>query len=187
MPSNNIAKLVIAQPLADHDGAAIFAFEILTFNLQSGVVLKRVMFAPDLEHQTEVLERDVGMAFLGKVLAGDTAQSYLPARRAELECVEDMELILSTLAQELFGSNLGADVYWWQAWKSYPVLRDFYVQNMEVLSRVWELPFVQDAGSFVGWTIRGLNESVDIFELINEISQRIVSASLPETPTPEAV
>ena len=174
-----IAKLILCQPLADHDGAAIFAVEIITFEKQTGVLLKRVTIFPSLEEQLEE-ERSIDMLTLGRVIRAYTAQNYLNSAKGDAATPTGVNSIIPILTEELFKPHTECDLFWWNAAKSYPVLRAFYVQNNEDVDTNFEIDPVVDVRSFIGTKrISKLDDNDQVYTVLNWIAQRFMPTTQP--------
>ena len=185
MNKTAIAKLIIVQPLADHDGAAIFAIEIITFEKQTGVLLNRVTIFPDLEEQIEE-ERSIDMNTLTCILRGESTQGYLNKQPIS-NIAPGLQSIIPLLTQELFTSTLECDLFWWNAMKSYPVLRAFYVQHNEDVDTNFELETVIDVRSFIGTKrISKLDDNDQVYSVLNRIAQRFMPPEKDVGFSPEA-
>lgn len=172
-----IAKLITCQPLADHDGAAIFAAEIITFEKQTGILLKRTVIQPDLDAQLE-MERSVNMGTLANVIAGISAQNYLNTIQPS-GVPTGIQAIIPVLTQEIFGDLSDAMLFWWNATKSYPVLRAFYVQNNDEVDTTFDLDPVIDVRSFIGTKKIGrLDDNEQVYTVLNWIAQRFMPDQL---------
>lgn len=172
-----IAKLITCQPLADHDGAAIFAAEIITFERQTGILLKRTVIQPDLDAQIDV-ERSVDMGTLANVISGISLQHYLNSVQPS-GVPTGIQAIIPILTQEIFGDNSDAMLFWWNSIRSYPVLRAFYLQNNDQVDTTFDLDPVIDVRSFIGTKKIGrLDDNEQVYTVLNWIAQRF----MPETP-----
>lgn len=179
-----LAKFITVQPLADHDGAAIFAFEVSTFNRRTGVLVNRVRIFPSLLEQVAQDEngvpfRDMDEGYLQQVMLGQTSTQYLMQDNKFKEPTS-VESAITFLVAELFNPVLeGQDTLWWESWRSYSVLRSFY-QQFESLAPCAELHPI-DVQSLLRdrLSVSSLNFTEDVFTIFNLISQ------MDTSPIPE--
>lgn len=168
-----IAKLITCQSLADHDGGVVFAAEVISFEKQTGIVLKRVVIQPDIDAQLE-LERAIDSGTLANVIQGCTTQNYLNVAKPT-GVPTGIQAIIPILEQEIFLEESDAMLFWWNASKSYPVLRAFYVQNNENVDTRFDLDPVIDVRSFIGTKrIASLDDNEQVYTVINWIAQRFM-------------
>lgn len=167
-------KLIVVETLAAHDRAAIFACDVVAFNLHTGVMTNRLTVFPGIIEQTykaeDDYEREIDIDYLPAVIRRITKQSYLHRQGGSSD---------HTLAQiaDLFQYQIweaDAKLFWWNCSKSYPAIRSFLSQHGRIHGHE-DLEEVIDVNSYIR---KGkelipprLDDEDQMYQVINLIAQ----------------